>query len=91
MSAILPAANAVIVRDSLGSLTQLLIPLTTLSTNDTYAIGTNLPIINVDVQGDSTTTGTSNSGDATYSSTTGNVTIVSANQGAITLVVLMRT
>lgn len=90
MSAITLAANAVVIRESMGSLTYLQIPLTTVSTSDTYAIGANLPIVNVDVQGDSVSAGTSTSGDATYSSSTGNITIVSANQGAITLVVFMR-
>lgn len=80
-----------IIRDSIGSLTQLLIPLTTGSTSDTYSLGAGQPIVNVDVQGDSTSAGTSTSGDATYNSTTGLVTIVSANQGAITLVVWIRT
>lgn len=82
--------NGVIIRDSIGSLTQLIIPLTTGSTSDTYNLGANLPVVNVDVQGDSVSAGTSTSGDATYSSTTGLVTIVSQNQGAITLVVWLR-
>ena len=79
------------VRDSLGSLTQIIFPLTTGSTSDTFSIGTNLPVVNVDVQGDSTSAGTSTSGDATYVASTGLVTIVSANQGNITLVVWLRT
>lgn len=83
-------AGTPIIRESMGSLTYLQIPLTTLSTSDTYAIGTNLPIINVDIQGESTTAGQSNGADATYSSTTGNVTIVGGTQGPITLIVLLR-
>lgn len=79
------------IRDSLGSLTQIIFPLTTVSTSDTFNIGANLPVINVDVQGDSTIAGSSNSGDATYVASTGLVTIVSANQGNITLVVWLRT
>ena len=79
------------VRDSIGSLTQIIFPITTVSTSDTFNIGTNLPVINVDVQGDSTSACSSNSGDATYVASTGLVTIVSANQGAIALVVWLRT
>lgn len=79
-----------IIRESMGSLTYLQIPLTTGSSSDTYSLGTTIQVVNVDVQGDSSSAGTSNSGDATYSATTGLVTIVTANQGAITLVVLLR-
>lgn len=84
-------AGSPIVRGNMGSFTYLQIPLTTSSTSDTFSLGVGEPVINVDVQGDSTSAGTSTSGDATYSATTGLVTIVSANQGAITLVVLMST
>ncbi len=79
------------VRDSIGSLTQILFPLTTGSNSDTFSIGTNLPVVSTEVIGSSTTAGTSNNGDATYSSTTGLVTIVSANQGNIVLSVCLRT
>lgn len=84
-------AGTPIIRENIGSLTLLIIPLTTSSTSDTYLIGTGLPIVALDVWGNSSSAGTSFEGDATYSSTTGNVTIVSANQGSINLVVLMRT
>lgn len=80
-----------ITRDSLGSLTYLQIPLTTLTTSDTYNIGIGEPVLNVDIQGESTVAGQSNGADATYSSSTGLVTIVGPTQGPITLTVLMRT
>jgi hypothetical protein len=80
-----------IIRDSIGSLTQLLIPLTTGSTSDTFNLGTNLPVVSVEMNGGSTSAGTSNVGDATYVASTGLVTLVSANQGAVTLVVQLRT
>lgn len=79
------------VRDSIGSLTQILFPLTTGSTSDTFSIGANLPVVSTEVFGSSTSAGTSNNGDATYVASTGLVTIVSANQGSIVLVVCLRT
>lgn len=79
-----------ILRESMGSLTYIQIPLTTLAASDTYNLGTNLPVVNVDVQGESVVSGQSNGADATYSSSTGLITIVGPTQGAITLVILMR-
>lgn len=79
-----------ILRESFGSVIYLQIPLTTLTNSDTYSLGTNSAIINVDVQGESTTAGQSNGADATYSATTGLVTIVGGTQGPITLTVLIR-
>lgn len=81
-----------ILRESMGSLTYLQIPLTTGSTSDTYSLGANIPVVNTDVQGESTTPGQSNGGDATYVASTGIITIVtpSGSQGAITLTILMR-
>lgn len=79
------------VRDSLGSLTQILFPLTTGSTSDTFSIGTNLPVVSTEVIGSSTSAGVSNGGDATYVASTGIVTIVSASQGSVILSVCLRT
>ena len=90
MAAIALAPASAIVRDNVGSFTQILISVVTISTSDTYNLGVNLPVFNVDVQGDSVIAGSSNSGDATYSSTTGLITIVSQNQGPITLVIWLR-
>lgn len=84
-------AGSPIIRENAGSLTYIQIPLTTLTNSDTFSIGVGAPVVNVDVQGDSISAGGSNSGDATFSSTTGLVTIVSPTQGAITLILLMRT
>lgn len=80
-----------IVRENMGSMSYVQIPLTTLTSSDTYNLGIGAPVVNIDVQGDSVTPGASNSGDATFSLSTGLATIVSATQGPITLVVFMRT
>lgn len=80
-----------IVRDSIGSLTQLIIPLTTLNTSDTYNLGAGLPVVVVDVTGSSVTANTSNGADGTYNSTTGLITIVGTTQGPVTMIVQLRT
>ena len=74
------------VRLSMGSVTVLRMPLTTVSTSDTFSIGTNAQVVWADIEGESTSAGNSYAGDATYSSTTGLVTLITANQGSITLV-----
>lgn len=79
-----------IIRESMGSLTYLQIPLTTLNNSDTYSLGTNLQVVNVDIQGESTTPGASNGADATYTASTGLVLIVGGTQGPITLTALIR-
>ena len=79
-----------IVRENLGSLTYIQIGVNTVSNNDTYSLGVSLPVVNVDVTGNSTTSGVSNAGDATYNSSTGLITIVSPNQGSIDLIIYMR-
>jgi len=79
-----------IIRESMGSLTYIQVPLTTLNNSDTYSFGTSVQVVNVDLQGDSVTGGQSNGGDATYSATTGLVTLCSVSQGACTLVALIR-
>jgi hypothetical protein len=80
------AQNVVI---SMGSVKVLRLPLTTTSTSDTFNIGTGAPVIWADVEGESTAAGTSYAGDATYSSTTGLITMCSASQGSVTLVIGM--
>lgn len=84
------AQAAATVRESMGSMTYIQIPLTTGSTSDTYNVGTNLQVVNAVVEGNSTSAGTSYGGDATYSATTGLVTIISANQGSVDLILYVR-
>jgi hypothetical protein len=91
MALLTVAAGSYVQVESLGSLKLMIIPLTTGSTSDTFSIGVGAPFVNAWVTGNSTSAGTSNGGDATYSNTTGLITIVSANQGSIDLMVLMRT
>lgn len=91
MSAITIAAGATIIRESMGSMTYVQIPLTTLSTSDTYNLGIGAPVVNAIIEGNSTSAGTSTGGDATYSASTGLVTIITANQGSIDLILYMRT
>lgn len=79
-----------ILRESMGSLTYIQIPLTTLNNSDTYSLGSNLPVVNVDIQGESVTPGASNGADATYTASTGLILIVGGTQGPVTLIVLMR-
>ena len=79
-----------IVRDSLGSVTQLVIPVTTLTNIDTYNVGTSLQFVSADFEGTSTTGGSPNSGDVSYSVTTGLLTIVTTNQGTGNIVLQIR-
>jgi hypothetical protein len=79
-----------ILRENMGSLTYIQVPLTTLNNSDTYLLGTNVQVVNCDIQGDSVTPGASNGADATYSATTGLVTICGPTQGPCTLVVFIR-
>lgn len=79
-----------ILRESMGSLTYIQIPLTTLSNSDTFSFGANVQVVNCDIQGDSVTGGQTNGGDATYVASTGIITICSSSQGPCTLVVFIR-
>ena len=77
--------------ESMGSLKLILMPLTTGSTNDTFQLGTNLPIVQMSLEGNSTTTAQPYTGDASYVASTGLVTLISQYYGSADLIIWMRT
>jgi hypothetical protein len=78
-------------RESVGSLIQVILPLTTGSTSDTFQLGTGLPVVYAELIGNSIVAGQSYAGDAVYSSTTGLVTLTSAYYGSVYVILWMRT
>lgn len=81
-----------VVRESLGSLTLLMVNLTTGSTSDTYTVSSNLQVVEFWAQGNTSVAGTVTTPDVTYVESTGVFTLVTASsaQGALTLFILAR-
>lgn len=77
-----------VIRESLGSLTLLITNLTTGSASDTYVISTKTAVVDFWCQGNVGTAGYSP--DVTYTASTGTFLLTSAQQGAVTLFILIR-
>jgi hypothetical protein len=90
MSALSVATTATIYRESLGSLTLLMVPLTGLSTTDTWTYVANAPVLQYWAQPNIGSTSTSVI-DVTWTASTGTFTFSTVtNSGAFTLFILMR-
>jgi hypothetical protein len=89
MSALTIASTAYPQVESLGSLKLMIIPLTTLTSSDTYTIEAGSPVVDYWTAGHVGTAGYAP--DVTYTNSTGVFLLTSAQQGLITLFILMRT
>ena len=90
MAALTPSTTIATQRESLGSLTLLIVPLTTTSASDTYTIAAGSPVVDYFVQSQAGSTAGYNY-DVTYTLSTGVFLITSGAQGLIKLFILIRT
>lgn len=83
--------GTIIARESLGSLTLIIVNLTTTGSSDTYTIEAGAPVIRTWCDGNSLTSGLSVGCDSYYTSSTGVITLNGATGGSVDLFILMKT